>query len=46
MIGVAPPEFFGADPGAHPDIYLRLHASCFCIAMVPIPLASGLRTRN
>jgi predicted permease len=26
VIGVAPPEFFGADPGAHPDIYIPAHA--------------------
>jgi macrolide transport system ATP-binding/permease protein len=27
VIGVAPPEFFGVDPSALPDIYLPLHAS-------------------
>jgi hypothetical protein len=27
VIGVAPPEFFGADPGASPDLYLPLHAN-------------------
>jgi predicted permease len=32
VIGVAPPEFFGADPGAHPDIYIPTHA---------LPLDSG-----
>ena len=26
VIGVAPPEFFGADPGALPDIYIPTHA--------------------
>src|SRR5262249_51655341 len=27
VVGVAPPEFFGTDPGASPDVYLPLHAS-------------------
>jgi predicted permease len=27
VIGVTPPEFFGADPGAFPDLYLPLHAN-------------------
>jgi macrolide transport system ATP-binding/permease protein len=27
VIGVAPPEFFGVDPAAAPDLYLPLHAS-------------------
>jgi predicted permease len=27
VIGVAPPEFFGADPGAAPDLFLPLHAN-------------------
>jgi macrolide transport system ATP-binding/permease protein len=27
VIGVAPPEFFGVDPAAAPDIYLPLHTS-------------------
>jgi len=27
IIGVAPPEFFGADPTAHPAIYVPLHAN-------------------
>jgi len=26
VVGVAPPEFFGADPGALPDIYIPMHA--------------------
>ena len=26
VVGVAPPEFFGADPGALPDIYIPIHA--------------------
>ena len=27
VIGVAPPEFFGVDPAAAPDLYLPLHAN-------------------
>ncbi|MBS1858184.1 MAG: ABC transporter permease, partial [Acidobacteria bacterium] len=27
VIGVAPPEFFGVDPAAAPDLYLPMHAS-------------------
>src|SRR6185295_6870180 len=27
VIGVAPPEFFGVDPGAAPDLYLPLHTN-------------------
>jgi predicted permease len=27
VIGVAPPEFFGVDPAAAPDLYLPLHSS-------------------
>ena len=27
VIGVAPPEFFGVDPAAPPDLYLPLHAN-------------------
>ncbi|HEY7334351.1 MAG TPA: ABC transporter permease [Bryobacteraceae bacterium] len=27
IVGVAPPEFFGVDPAAAPDVYLPLHAS-------------------
>jgi macrolide transport system ATP-binding/permease protein len=27
VIGVAPPQFFGVDPAAAPDLYLPLHAS-------------------
>jgi predicted permease len=27
VIGVAPPEFFGVDPAATPDLYLPLHAN-------------------
>jgi predicted permease len=27
VIGVAPPEFFGADPAMHPDVYVPLHAN-------------------
>ncbi len=27
VIGVAPPEFFGVDPAAAPDVYLPMHAS-------------------
>jgi macrolide transport system ATP-binding/permease protein len=27
VAGVAPPEFFGVDPGASPDIYLPMHAN-------------------
>ncbi|HEY6989339.1 MAG TPA: ABC transporter permease [Bryobacteraceae bacterium] len=27
VIGVTPPEFFGADPDGHPDIYVPLHAN-------------------
>ncbi len=27
VIGVAPPEFFGVDPAAAPDVYLPLHAN-------------------
>ncbi len=27
VIGVAPPEFFGVDPGALPDCYLSMHAN-------------------
>jgi ABC-type antimicrobial peptide transport system permease subunit len=27
VIGVAPPEFFGVDPGSPPDIYVPLHAN-------------------
>jgi predicted permease len=27
VIGVTPPEFFGADPGAFPDLYFPLHAN-------------------
>src|SRR4029077_17716929 len=27
VIGVAPPEFFGADPERAPDIYLPMHAN-------------------
>jgi predicted permease len=27
VIGVAPPEFFGADPAAAPDLYLPLHTN-------------------
>lgn len=27
VIGVAAPEFFGADPGASPDVYVPLHAN-------------------
>jgi macrolide transport system ATP-binding/permease protein len=26
VVGVAPPEFFGADPGAFPDLYIPIHA--------------------
>ena len=26
VVGVAPPEFFGADPGAFPDVYIPIHA--------------------
>jgi macrolide transport system ATP-binding/permease protein len=26
VIGVTPPEFFGVDPGAAPDVYLPMHA--------------------
>ena len=27
VIGVAPPEFFGVDPGESPEVYLPLHAN-------------------
>jgi macrolide transport system ATP-binding/permease protein len=27
VVGVAPPEFFGADPGALPDVYVPMHAN-------------------
>ena len=27
VIGVTPPEFFGADPDTHPDIYVPMHAN-------------------
>lgn len=27
VIGVTPPDFFGADPDVHPDIYVPLHAN-------------------
>ena len=27
VVGVAPPEFFGVDPAATPDVYLPIHAS-------------------
>jgi macrolide transport system ATP-binding/permease protein len=27
VVGVAPPEFFGAEPGAEPDIYLPMHSN-------------------
>ncbi len=27
VIGVAPPEFFGADPGSPPDVYVPMHAN-------------------
>jgi predicted permease len=27
VVGVTPPEFFGADPGASPDLYFPLHAN-------------------
>jgi macrolide transport system ATP-binding/permease protein len=27
VIGVAPPEFFGADPGGPPDVYVPMHAN-------------------
>ena len=27
VIGVAPPEFFGVDPAAAPDLYLPLHTN-------------------
>jgi predicted permease len=27
VVGVAPPEFFGVDPGAAPDVYLPLHSN-------------------
>ncbi|HZS27265.1 MAG TPA: ABC transporter permease [Candidatus Angelobacter sp.] len=33
IIGVTPPEFFGVDPAAAPDIYLPMHAS--------VPLEAG-----
>src|SRR5262249_28268651 len=27
IVGVAPAEFFGADPGSRPDVYVPLHAN-------------------
>jgi predicted permease len=27
IVGVTPPEFFGADPGTNPDIYLPMHSN-------------------
>ena len=27
MVGVTPPEFFGADPAAAPDVYVPMHAN-------------------
>ena len=27
MVGVAPPEFFGVDPAAAPDVYLPMHTN-------------------
>ena len=27
IVGVAPPEFFGADPGSAPDVYVPMHAN-------------------
>ncbi len=27
VIGVAPPEFFGADPGSRPDVFVPMHAN-------------------
>jgi macrolide transport system ATP-binding/permease protein len=27
VIGVTPPEFFGADPGSRPDVYVPMHAN-------------------
>ncbi len=38
VIGVAPPEFFGVDPAAAPDLYLPLHTNL----LVDGPRAAGL----
>ena len=27
VVGVAPPEFFGADPGSRPDLYIPIHSN-------------------
>ena len=27
VVGVTPPEFFGVDPAAAPDVYLPMHAN-------------------
>jgi predicted permease len=35
VVGVAPPEFFGVDPSAAPDVYLPMHASVVIEAADP-----------
>jgi macrolide transport system ATP-binding/permease protein len=35
VVGVTPPEFFGVDPGASPDVYLPIHTSVAVEAVSP-----------
>jgi predicted permease len=42
VIGVAPPEFFGAEPGYLPDIYVPLHAN---LLLSPATALAGVAQR-
>jgi len=42
VIGVAPPEFFGAEPGYVPDIYVPLHAT---LLLSPATALTGMAQR-
>lgn len=35
IVGVAPPQFFGVDPSAAPDVYLPLHTNILFGAQIP-----------
>jgi macrolide transport system ATP-binding/permease protein len=35
VVGVAPPEFFGVDPSAAPDVYLPMHTNVLFGAQIP-----------
>ncbi|MFL6445931.1 MAG: ADOP family duplicated permease [Candidatus Sulfotelmatobacter sp.] len=35
IVGVAPPEFFGVDPSAAPDVYLPMHTNVLFGAQIP-----------